>query len=291
MTLTPDFSMMQDVDITDCRLFYVTVSWSENNEELRQDYMICANTAEDAKAIARNRAPYKLTKGVNKSNHVITITAKDYGRPSANKTYYASPVLDNGRPVFKPNIHTRRRIIENPEEYYQELFSQRLEQEIAKTIQSSTILQSDENTNATETKIEQTDEHHIDNFNENELPDFNYQEEELTNFSKEDLLEIIEIESLITSTYLQQLQKLTSSQTKPAEKYALSKLQDYLVSCDLTNHLLTHARNYLHVQQFIQKTPEAQSLDMQSFCQKTIQNDLQNACQKHHQNKNQEETS
>lgn len=123
MALLPDFSDLHHEN--ECHIYRATVRWTENQESLRQEHMIVAKDSQTAKTIAHNRAPYRLVKGETpNSKDRIEITIRDYGIPLPNRTYYSSPLLSNEISEILPGTVHRRRIIENPEAYYKELWEQ-----------------------------------------------------------------------------------------------------------------------------------------------------------------------
>lgn len=123
MALFADFSEVNQQNPDNLHIYRASVCWSENNETLRQEHIIVAKDSQTAKIMAHNRAPYRLVKE-DKPNpkDQIQITIRDYGAPLPNRTYYTSPILENNISEILPGKVQRRRIIENPEAYYQELW-------------------------------------------------------------------------------------------------------------------------------------------------------------------------
>lgn len=278
MALFADFSEVDQQNPENLHIYRASVRWSENNETLRQEHMIVAKDSQTAKMIAHNRAPYKLVKD-DKPNpeDQIQITIRDYGTPLPNRTYYTSPILENQISEILPGKIQRRRIIENPEDYYQELWEKQQNQ----TKQNS---QPNTNTNAT---LENDDDFLIDVPNTTPTESKkNTQEnnEKQPSSSKDDSL--IDFRTLDWSEFSQEQQdmfcKLTIDITETIFKLFYHHLPDIVLDTDTEqfyeqlqqteewkDNIPLFVRTYMFICQYCQSNQQ-ENPDLIQYCQDSL---------------------
>lgn len=278
MALFADFSEVDQQNPDNLHIYRASVRWSENNETLRQEHMIVAKDSQTAKIIAHNRAPYKLVKE-DKPNpeDQIQITIRDYGIPLPNRTYYTSPILENNISEILPGKIQRRRIIENPEAYYQELWEKQ---------QNQNKKNSQTNTNAT---LDNDDDFLIDIPNKNSISQESENENQATNDENKSNMEensIIDFRTLNWSEFSQEQQdifcKLTVDITETIFKLFYHHLPDIVLDSkteqfyeqlqqteEWKDNIPLFVRTYMFICQYCQLNKQ-ENPDLTQYCQDSL---------------------